>query len=115
MSKKPQLKDENLPWLSQKLLWLENATNVKRLVFSFTGLCALLFLADLFYKKKTYFDAEKLPGMYAVYGFLTCAALVIIALGLKAMLKRGETFYAPEDVDSEVHPEHDLQQVSHND
>lgn len=98
-----------LPWLGRKLLWLDDIKNVDRIVFGLYGLCAVLFLADFFYKKKTYLDLEDVPGFYAIYGFIMCAALVVCARAMRTFLMRDETYYAPKDVESEAYPEHDMQ------
>lgn len=98
-----------LPWLARKLLWLDNMRNVDRIVYALYVSCALLFLADFFYKKKTYLDLEDLPGFYALYGFIMCAALVVCARGMRLFLMRDETYYAPKDVEAEEYPEHDME------
>ena len=108
MSENKKTSVENLPWLGRKLLWLDDMRHVDRIVFALYALCALLIVADFFYKKKTYFVLENITGFYAIYGFVMCAALVICARGMRILLMRDETYYAPQDVEAEVHPEHDL-------
>ena len=98
-----------LPWLCRKLLWLDNMKNVDRIVDSLYFLCAALFLADFFYKKKTYLDLEDIPGFYAIYGFIMCAALVVCARGMRIFLMRDEAYYAPNDVEAEEYPEDQLE------
>ncbi|MEM9330028.1 MAG: hypothetical protein AAGA53_01805 [Pseudomonadota bacterium] len=118
MGAKKDIKPTNpstLPWLGRKLLWLDNMKNVDRIVYGLYGLCTVLFLADFFYKKKSYLDLEDLPGFYALYGFIMCAALVICARGMRIFLMRSEEYYAPDDVESEAHPEHDLNRESIDD
>ncbi|MEM7214366.1 MAG: hypothetical protein AAF423_02390 [Pseudomonadota bacterium] len=104
-----------LPWLGRKLLWLDNMRNVDRIVYGLYGLCALLFLADFFYKKKTYLDLEDLPGFYGIYGFVMCAALVICARGMRIFLMRSEDYYSPKDVESEAYPEDGLERETNDD
>lgn len=106
---------DRLPWLGRKLLWLDNMRNVTRIVYALYGLCAVLFLADFFYKKKTYLDIEDLPGFYALYGFIMCAALVICARGMRLFLMRPEEYYAPKDVEAEEYPEDGLSRERHDD
>lgn len=106
----PRKTDPNkLPWLGRKLLWLDNMKNVDRIVYTLYFVCAALFLADFFYKKKTYLDLEDIPGFYAIYGFIMCAALVVCARGMRLFLMRDETYYAPNDVESEDYPEDQLE------
>ena len=97
-----------LPPLGRRLLWVDNPKNVMRIVYGLYIVCAALFLADFFYKKKYYVGVENFPGFYALYGFFMCAALVICARAMRVVLKRDETYYSPRDVESEDHPEHDL-------
>ena len=116
MAKTPKKDNpENYPILGRKLLWLDNMKNVNRIVYGLYFTCAALFLADFFYKKKTYMDIEDFPGFYAIYGFVMCAALVICARGMRIFLMRDETYYAPKDVESEEYPEEDLQRETIND
>ena len=106
---------EKLPLLGRKLLWLDNMKNVERIVYGLYFTCFGLFIADFFYKKKTYMDIEDVPGFYAIYGFAMCALLVICARGMRLFLMRDETYYAPKDVESEEHPEADLSKETIND
>jgi len=108
MAKKIKDNPEKFPLIGRKLLWLDDMKNVDKIVIGLYITCALLFLADFFYKKKTYLDLEDLPGFYAIYGFVMCALLVICARGMRLFLMRDETYYAPKDVESEEHPEADM-------
>ena len=105
---KPRTDPSRLPWLGRKLLWLDDMTNVDRIVRGLFIVCAGLFAADFFYHKHAYLGVEEFPGFYALYGFFMCAALVICAKGLRVILKRPEDYYAPKDVESEEYPEDGL-------
>ena len=76
-----------------KKYWLDRSENVTRLYRGLwvagTGLLAL----DLFLHKHEEFDIAAWFGFYAVYGFLACVALVLIAKKLRGMLKRSEDYY----------------------
>ena len=100
-----------LPPLGRRLLWVDNPKNVMRVVYGLYIVCAALFLADFFYKKKSYLPIEDVPGFYAIYGFIMCALLVICAKAMRIFVKRDENYYAPKDVESEMHPEHDLERI----
>lgn len=106
---------EKLPLLGRKLVWLDNMKNVEKLVYGLYFACFGLFIADFFYKKKTYMDIEDVPGFYAIYGFVIFAALIICARGMRLFLMRDEDYYAPKDVTSEKHPEADLSRETLND
>lgn len=90
------------------LSWVDDRAKVDRFFWGLVIGGALLTLLDLFYHKHVYFDVEHWVGFYSFYGFVMCAALVIAARGLRMILMRRETYYAPEDVESEEHPAFDL-------
>ncbi len=112
-----KIKDDpdTLPWLGRKLLFLDDMKNVDKIVHALYGICALLVLADFFYKKKYYVAVENIPGIYAFYGFFMCAGLVLGARTMRIFLKRDEDFYAPYDVESEEFPEDGLDRKEHGD
>ena len=97
-----------LPALGRALLFLDKPANVNRIVYGLYAVCALLVIADLLYKKKTYFNAEYFFGFYGWYGFFMCALLVICAKGMRVFLMRREDYYAPFDTESEAYPEDQL-------
>jgi hypothetical protein len=55
-----------------------------------------LFLADAFYHKHSYFEAENFFGFYAIFGFVVCVALVLAAKGMRVFLMRSEDYYDAE-------------------
>ena len=73
--------------------WLDRSENVTRL---FRGLWVLgtgLVVPDLFLHKHEEFDFAAWFGFYAIYGFLACVALVLIAKQLRRVLMRSEDYY----------------------
>lgn len=96
-------------------MFLDKSRNVDRVAYTVYAVCAVLFLADFFYKKKSYLAAEDIPGFYAIYGFVMCALLVITAKMMRRVLKRSEDYYAPHDVEAEEHPEEDLERENVHD
>ena len=60
---------------------------------TFTAVLALTVLAELFVEKHPHFDAERFFGIYALYGFLACAALILIAKAVGVILKRADSHY----------------------
>jgi hypothetical protein len=40
-----------------------------------------------------HFEIEQIFGFYAVYGFLACAALILIAKAIGVFLKRPDDYY----------------------
>jgi len=90
-------------------------SNVNRIVYSLYALCAALIAVDFLYTKKVYLAVENFPGFYALYGFFMCAGLVIGAKMMRVILKRGEDYYSPHDVESEAHPESDQDRKNFDD
>lgn len=73
----------------------DNPRNVKRLLWALYSVSGLLFLADFFIDRRTNYDHpwEIVPGFHAIYGFVACVALVLIATQLRKLLMRGEDYY----------------------
>ena len=77
--------------------------NVRLVLRIFYAACAVLVLLDVISVALHFFGAaglrhaerwwEGLPGFYAVYGFVGCALLVLIAKVLRKVLMREEDYY----------------------
>jgi hypothetical protein len=81
--------------------WLDEPRNLTWMVYGLAGLCALALLADFFYAKHPHFAVERLPGFYAVYGFVVSTALVLTAKQLRRLLRRDEDYYEQRDRDAD--------------
>lgn len=66
---------------------------VARLIRVFMGLCVLLFVADFFVDRKIHQPAERVPGFYAIYGFIGCVVLVLVAKQMRKVVMRDEDYY----------------------
>lgn len=108
MANKPTDTPQDYPALGRWLMFLDDPKVIKRIVFGIYAICAALFAMDFFYQKKTYVDVENYTGFYLIYGCILCAALVICVKILRVFLMRDDTYYSPKDVESEKHPEADL-------
>jgi len=66
-----------------------------RIIMASIFLCTLvaLIVADFFIPKHPYFSVEGIPVFYAIYGFVGCVMLVVIAKQMRLFLKRGEDYY----------------------
>ena len=69
---------------------------VKRLLRVFFVISALLFLVDFFIDRKIHQPAERIPGFYALYGFVGCVVLVLVAKELRKVVMRPEDYYDPK-------------------
>jgi hypothetical protein len=67
--------------------------NVKRLLRAIYAICAGLFVLDFFIERHVIHPWEGFPGFYALYGFIGCAALVLIAREMRKVLMRKEDHY----------------------
>lgn len=76
--------------------------NVRRLLAMFFVICAALFVADFFVHRHASFEhgdgenqfpLELLPGFYAIYGFVACVLLVLLAKVLRKLIMRDEDYY----------------------
>lgn len=55
--------------------------------------CGLLAVADFFLHRHVEHPLESLPTFYAVYGFVGCVSLVLVAKELRKWIKREEDYY----------------------
>ena len=78
---------------SQNENWLVRSTTIKLLWRVFIVILALTVLAQLVIKVKGYFGVDDWFGFAAVFGFLSCVAMVLLAKVLGFVLKRDENYY----------------------
>ena len=64
-----------------------------KLIRVFFAISAVLFLADFFVPRKTHLGVEKVPGFYAIYGFIGCVVLVLVAKEMRKVVMRRGTYY----------------------
>ena len=76
-----------------KKYWLDNKDNINKILYGFYAICGLLFAADFIIHRHIYHSWEKLPGFYAVFGFVACVILVLIATQMRKVLMRDENYY----------------------
>ena len=77
----------------EKIHIFDRPENVDRLLKVFYGICILLALADFLLHRHIGFDWEKIPAFYAIYGFVACVLLVLIAKQMRKVLMRKEDYY----------------------
>ena len=83
---------------SEKKHLFDQPRNVHRLIRIFFVLCALLLGADLLFHRHLMFAEGVFPvegwfGFYAIYGFVACVLLVLIATQMRKVLMRREDYY----------------------
>ena len=77
--------------------WLDVPRNVKRLWRGFLVVLALLVLAEGLVHMHPQFGIESVFGFHAWFGFLSCAAMIVVAKALALVLKRPDTHYDERD------------------
>ena len=80
----------------EKTYLFDNPRNVSRLLLGFYIICGGLFLADFIAHRHIVHSWEGIPGFYALYGFVACVVLVLIAKEMRKLVMRKEDYY---DVD----------------
>lgn len=73
--------------------WFDKPENVRKLLRVFYVICGLLVLVDFIVHRHIYHDWENIPAFYAIYGFVGCVVLVLIAKEMRKFLMRGEDYY----------------------
>ena len=80
----------------EKQYLFDKPENVNRLLRGFYILCGILFALDFVVHRHVSLDWERLPGFYAIFGFVACVLLVLVAKEMRKVLMRKEDYY---DVD----------------
>jgi len=73
--------------------WLVRSRTILWLWIAFSAVLALVVILQLVIKVKGYFGMDGWLGFGAVFGFLCCIGMVLVAKGLGRFLKRKENFY----------------------
>jgi uncharacterized membrane protein len=79
--------------------WLARPSTIRLLWMIFIVVLIVSVAAQWFFKVKGYFGADGWFGFGAVYGFLSCVAMVLVAKALGWFLKRKEDYYPGADDD----------------
>jgi uncharacterized membrane protein len=79
--------------------WLARPSTIRLLWWVFAAVLALSVAAQALFKVKGYFGADGWFAFGAVYGFLSCLAMVLVAKGLGYLLKRRQDYYREADDD----------------
>ena len=80
--------------------WLARPATIKMLWRVFAAVLALTVLVQVVIGIKGYFGVDGWFAFGAVFGFLSCLAMVLVAKALGFVLKRDENYYsAGEDSD----------------
>ncbi len=87
----PESSDQGNP---EKKYLFDNPRNVKILLGCFYVSLVVLLLIEFLLHKHPHFGWEAWPEFFAVYGFVACVVLVIVAkYFLRPLVKRDEDYY----------------------
>jgi purine-cytosine permease-like protein len=78
---------------SNKKYLFDNPGNIERLLRSFYAICIILVIVDFFVHRHVEMWWEKIPAFYALYGFVACVVLVIVAKMMRTVVMRKEDYY----------------------
>lgn len=79
---------------SEKKYLFDDPKNVKILLGCFYASLVVLLLIEFLLHKHPHFGWEAWPEFFAVYGFVACVVLVIVAkYFLRPLVKRDEDYY----------------------
>jgi len=84
--------------MNNKKHLFDNPKNVKLLINILYLSCFVLFAMDLVIHRHTVHPWESFTGFYALYGFLACVILVLLARELRKLVMRDEDYYDNKDI-----------------
>lgn len=79
--------------MNNKKHLFDNPKNVKLVIRILYVSCFVLFAMDLVIHRHTVHPWESFTGFYAIYGFLACVILVLLARELRKVVMRDEDYY----------------------
>ena len=79
--------------MPEKQYFFDKPENVKRVLYGFYAICALLVIADFIVHRHIGLDWERIPAFYAMYGFVACVLLVVLARLMRKLVMRKEDYY----------------------
>lgn len=79
--------------------WLVRPSSIRLLWRILWAVLTATVIAQFFITSKPYFGIESWYGFAAVFGFLSCVLMVLVAKVLGALLKRDQDYYRERDDD----------------
>ena len=83
--------------MPKKKYIFDDPRNVRRALWALFSMCGFLFIADFIFHRHTVHPWEALWGFYALFGFVACVVLVLVAKGMRRYLMRKEDYYDVDD------------------
>lgn len=80
--------------MNNKSTFFDRRTIIRRLKVCFYVTLIIIVIPDLFIEKHPHYGWENLFGSYAIFGFLSCVAIIIVSKVLgKLFLQKPEDYY----------------------
>ncbi len=73
----------------------DNPRNVRRVTRGLLALCVILVALDFVIHRHVVHPWEETFAFYAIYGFVACVVLVLLAKELRKVVMRSEDYYDP--------------------
>lgn len=78
---------------TEKSHFFDKPGNVRLILRGLFAICGLLLALDFVIHRHVYHTWENLWGFYALYGFVGCVLLVLVAKWMRTFLMRDEQYY----------------------
>ncbi|MBT3973283.1 MAG: hypothetical protein HOL03_05265 [Acidiferrobacteraceae bacterium] len=79
--------------MNDKVHIFDKPQNVRRVLWALVATCIATIGADFVYHRHIVHPWEGVWGFYAIYGFVACVVLVLVAKELRKLLMRAEDYY----------------------
>jgi len=79
--------------MNDKVHIFDKPQNVRRVLWALVAICIATIGADFVYHRHIVHPWEGVWGFYAIYGFVACVVLVLVAKELRKLLMRAEDYY----------------------
>lgn len=79
--------------MKKELTIFDDPKNVKRLIYFFYAILAILLVVEFFIHRHSHFPWEDQPFFFAIYGFVACVLVIFTSKLLRFFLKRNEDYY----------------------
>lgn len=79
--------------LAHDASFFDKPKNVKIILNVFYAICVVLVILDFVIHRHIYLSFEEIPAFYAIYGFVACVVLVVLAKLMRLVLMRDEHYY----------------------
>lgn len=73
--------------------FFDKPRNISIIMYSFYALCIILVALEFVVHRHIYLSFEKIPAFYAIYGFVACVVLVVVAKLMRLVVMRDEHYY----------------------